>query len=459
MTREFIVPRWIIHLYPPYLVGKIQDKGLAWCIKRIPAYIIGLIVDTSLLPLAIMLRVVLFAIKPIVHIRFGQLWCDRLGPFAMFPELYLCEQDAGVKPSKYLDIWYHYDRDAYLLQDPVNPSQAICNQQLDAMWKRLIRVHDVARYMDRLNRILKPGSSDFVVDAATEMADRENLLDRFPVHLRFTEEEEKRGLEGLQELGIGPDDKFVCFHGRDSVYLDKARPRNIETHGDWSRHDVRDVSIHDYIPAAEDMTELGYFAVRMGKYVAEPISSVNPKIIDYASHSQSDFMDVFLAARCSFFIGQNSGMISLPQIFRKPILFANVYPIQDIIYYSQYSNGIAIAKRYYSDVWERELTMRETFDMGISDPERQTSNQKSVSTPLAIRVIDNDSKQIREAANEMHRRLESTRDWSDEDQQLQSRFWSVLRGGLGTSHFERLNESPSLALGTDYLRANKDWLE
>ena len=48
--------------------------------------------------------------------------------------------------------------------------------------------------------------------------------------------------------------------------------------------------------------------------------------------------------------------------------------------------------------------MREAFEMRISDSEYQTA------------------KQIREAASEMHRRLEFSPNWSDDDQHLQARF-------------------------------------
>ena len=50
---------------------------------------------------------------------------------------------------------------------------------------------------------------------------------------------------------------------------------------------------------------------RMGKHVAQPIHSDNPRVIDYASRFQSDFMDVYLSAKCSLFISGDGGMTSL----------------------------------------------------------------------------------------------------------------------------------------------------
>ncbi|MCH8149875.1 MAG: hypothetical protein IH987_18155, partial [Planctomycetes bacterium] len=41
--------------------------------------------------------------------------------------------------------------------------------------------------------------------------------------LGFTEKEEERGNKLLAEMGIGPKDRFVCFHTRDPAYLNVRR--------------------------------------------------------------------------------------------------------------------------------------------------------------------------------------------------------------------------------------------
>ena len=85
--------------------------------------------------------------------------------------------------------------------------------------------------------------------------------------------------------------------------------------------------------------------------------------------------------------------------------------------------------------------MREAFEMRISDPEYQTA------------------KQIREAASEMHQRLESSPNWSDDDQHLQARFGLCCDTGQPRRVRKMLGATPSLALGTHFLRENKDWLK
>ena len=54
--------------------------------------------------------------------------------------------------------------------------------------------------------------------------------------------------------------------------------------------------------------------------VLKPLKSSNSKIIDYAnSNLRSDFLDIFIGAHCSFYLGCFGGFSSIPYIFRKPI--------------------------------------------------------------------------------------------------------------------------------------------
>ena len=62
----------------------------------------------------------------------------------------------------------------------------------------------------------------------------------------------------------------------------------------------------------------------------------NPRIIDYATDFQSDFMDLYLSARCTFFIGNNGGMVTLPLIFRKPLVIVNVFIVDGSPPYDKY---------------------------------------------------------------------------------------------------------------------------
>jgi putative glycosyltransferase (TIGR04372 family) len=394
-------------------------------------------------------------LKPFVHIRFGQLESARLGVLATIPEVYLCERDAEMHPRKCLDLWYHYDHQAYMLPDDIKRRSVICNQQLNTMWERIIHVWELARVLDRLNRMLPFGSDNFIVKLAHSPS-QYSVLQRFPTHLTFTDLEERRGLSELRELGVEPGAQFVCIHGRDSAYLDRARPMKSAIHGGWSWQDLRDMSIENYAPAAEKLAELGYFVIRMGKYVKEPLNCDNPRVIDYATQCQSDFMDVFLPAHCTFFICQNSGMANPPLTFRRPLAFVNVFPFGQLMH-CWYSNGVCIPKKYYSEVQGRFLTFREVLDLGLGEFTIKNPRHKGVHDALGLKIVENTPEEISELAIEMHQRLCSTFTWSEEDQELQCRLLSILRSSPDI--FSLQNETPRIRIGKHFLRTNRELLD
>ena len=45
-----------------------------------------------------------WALRPLVTIRFGTLFVSRLGHLAGNTECYLCERDAGMRPKRCIDI-------------------------------------------------------------------------------------------------------------------------------------------------------------------------------------------------------------------------------------------------------------------------------------------------------------------------------------------------------------------
>jgi putative glycosyltransferase (TIGR04372 family) len=62
----------------------------------------------------------------------------------------------------------------------------------------------------------------------------------------------------------------------------------------------------------------------MGAFVDEPLPETgDPKIIDYATHYRNDFMDVYLMAKCRFFLASNSGLCMVSLIFDVPVAVAN----------------------------------------------------------------------------------------------------------------------------------------
>lgn len=135
----------------------------------------------------------------------------------------------------------------------------------------------------------------------------------------FTENEKKQGEQLKQAMGIPANKPHVCILVRDSAYLKKQFPNSA-----WYLENFRDAHIENFIPAIHYLIEQGFYVVRMGKEVENAFTIDHPAFIDYASHAlKSDFMDIYLSATCSFFLGTCCGLDAIPRMFNRPVVATN----------------------------------------------------------------------------------------------------------------------------------------
>lgn len=367
------------------------------------------------------------ALRPLVVIRFGPLTNTRIGHFAGNTELYLCERDVGMHSRRTFDIFYY--------------TPPICNQQLKKMWDRTLHVFpfsSFSRWMDWFNRRL-PGGEKHIIPMPSDR-DIHGLLARTKVHLSFTPIEEHLGSEALRELGIPDGNLFVCFHARSPTYLDAVFPT-----GDWNYHNYRDSNIHNYIPAAEMLVHRGYFAVRTGAIVKESLETTNSMIIDYATKGKTEFLDIFLGAKCHFYVGDPDGFHAIPVIFRRPLAIVNMIPFEYTPAWS--SNYLFIPKKLWLREEHRFMTFCEILDSGAGRFLRSEQYEQ-----LGIEVIENTPEEITALAVEMDERLKGKWQTAKEDEELQRRFWSLFKPS-------ELNQVFLSRIGTEFLRQNRKLLE
>lgn len=371
-------------------------------------------------------------LRPSVIIRFGSLRTDRIGHFAGNTEMYLCERDAGVYGSRTLDFFYC---------GPI-----ICNHQLKKMWGRQLNIFSpaiVLRWLGWANEKL-PGGEIHKVKIPSDQ-DINGYLTRFEPHLTFTAEEEAIGKQYLKSKGLNDEDKFICFIARDERYLERIHP--YRSRGQWSYHDFRDASIHNFVPAVETLIEkMGYYAFRMGHVVKDAIHSDNPKIIDYATNGdRSDFLDIYLAAKCHLFINSGSGISALPRILRRPMVAANLIPLE----YVGGNLTVFIPKKLWLKEKRRFMTFREIFDSGAG---RFLHSQQY--EELGIEPIENTPEEITSAVIEADERLRGIWRTTEEDEELQRQFQSLFPKSTS-----KLYGKTRSRIGTDFLRQNKELLE
>jgi len=359
-------------------------------------------------------------------VRFSSLNCGAIGAFAGYTELYLCERDAGLHPQRSIDIFHH--------------GYSVCNQQLNKMWKRQIHISPLSRPLYSAANLL-PGGEVHVLQRRDDR-DINGVIPRSRAHLSFTAKEDRWGQDGLQALGLPPGAPFVCVYGRDEEYKGRSSP-------DFDQHNsFRNVTIHNVMSAAEELVKRGYFVIRMGAAVSEALRTTNPMIIDYATKARSAFMDIYLCARCKFFLGDTAGLSVVPRLFRRPIAFHNYFALASRNVLALHPGELLIPKKVRRIDEHRLMTFREFLETFPGDSLKYTSDLERA----GVECIENTPEEILSLAIEMDERRNGTWQTTQEDEDLQRRFWSLLdiKGPV---------EESLPRMGAEFLRQNQELLD
>ena len=190
----------------------------------------------------------------------------------------------------------------------------------------------------------------------------------------------------------------------------------------------------------------------MGASVKHELKSDNEMIIDYASNGmRTDFLDIYLGATCTFCLTTSLGFDNIPMMFRKPNLYINHAPLFWLRL--ERKENIEVPAMYFSKKIGRMLSISEVFKYGISDLLSSDHFEKK-----EINIIKQSPQQIKEAAIEMHLRLNKKWISSNEDLVLQARFKSIfpneriLKG-------KRYHGDINSLIGSFFLKSNPWWLK
>jgi len=309
----------------------------------------------------VVLLPIFYILKPFWCIRIG-MGMSRIGHLAGNTDLFLRKRQ--IQKSKKVCI---------TIMSVLNPS----NKFLVGMFSRHLFVTDkkiffyyVTQIYDLLKKYgyLEPfahNSVEYKISSTTKSI------------LRFTAEEERLGYENLRSMGLSEDDWFICIHARDPSYIKSLDThRNLEKYEEVYGH--RDCGIESYFLAAERIAEMGGWVIRMGSEVDGPLpDNLHPKIIDYATKFRSEFMDVFICAKCRFFLGNTSGLVMVPPLFDRPVAVANQVPICAP---SMQSRDYFIPKIPVDVVTRQPITFAEAYRRGLFG-----THEQPVDSPAAFR--------------------------------------------------------------------------
>lgn len=299
---------------------------------------------------AVIVLPLLYLCEPFYRIRFGVARFQRIGHLALNHDRFLRRQQLFGVPERTFYI--------FAAHDPAN-------HQLLKMYKRYMNIVE-SKFLTRLFFAVRPIAQRTRFWEPLKWTNKYKsagiyeLMNTTHKTLEFTPEEEEHARAELKKMGIGEDDWYVPFHAREQAYFHRWRPHMSEH---WDEVDFKNCSIENYLKAAEYITERGGFAIRMGAFSEIPLPDTgNPKIIDYATKYRSDFMDIYLCAKCKFFLASSSGLYAVSAVFDVPVAVTNYFAPSGGLYH-QYDLMNLRRIRRRSD--GKYVTFREAVDQGF----------------------------------------------------------------------------------------------
>ena len=235
---------------------------------------------------------------------------------------------------------------------------------------------------------------------------RDNLI-------KFSKSEIQLCNNFLKKFGVDSQKGFVCLNFRDDLYNRSVSLIKKE-------YDLRNSETQTYVAAAEKLTELGYTVFRMGAVAKEPLNSRNPKVIDYATNGmRTELLDVYLGAFCKFAISVGSGWDSVPQIFRRPLLFVNHIPIFAL-------SSIVCPITIFPKIIINRQTQNSLRLLEIINSNTYMSLRAEDYKNAGFDIRDLTSEELVEAVTEMAQRVEGTFVETPEQKEMQAKLKHIL---------------------------------
>lgn len=242
-------------------------------------------------------------IEPFVKVEIGRLYFERIGHMAGDTDLYLRRRQLFGSPPNTVQI--------FIAGKPAN-------QQLLDMFKKHVNIVQDESLLYLYEACEKFRKSKYFMPLLHFEPNEQGDFKKGRATLKFTEEEETKGKKYLLEMGLGENDWFVCIHARDTAYMTDQYP-----HDSDSNNSYRNADINTYKKSIDYIVEMGGFVIRVGAMVNAPLHYNNKRVIDYATYFRNEFMDIYLAAKCKFFLGAPCGICDTSGIFDVPFLAVN----------------------------------------------------------------------------------------------------------------------------------------
>ena len=253
---------------------------------------------------------VLKLVQPIVRFQLCVVGFHRYGHLALEPEIFLAEREimkaTNALHGRVISIW------------SLGPVTKQSNRFLAKKWKDELLVLP-SWFVDSLHKAGLVFPFLKLEEPKLSITGSLNGLDKTDSHVSLSAKEMEEGRKRLIEIGISPDEPYVCLIVRDGGHY-KSRG-DIESAG----YELLNFDINDFAGVAEVLVESGFQVIRMGSGSERPFTSKPDGVVDYAlSKNRSEFLDVYLAATCEFAVSTQTGPDSVCMLFRRPVLYVDV---------------------------------------------------------------------------------------------------------------------------------------
>lgn len=263
---------------------------------------------------------------------------------------------------------------------------------------------------------------------------------------RFEKDEVQKGEDRIREMGL--QEPFICIATRTSDY-------HREHFGSDATGEGRNVSIEIYDKTLTFLREKGYMAVRMGR--EKPLKHPIDNCVDYSGFWGDEFLDWYIASKCSFFVTTDSGIFALGELSHRPLIIFNV--ASNLLGASGFEYtpyDIYLPRKLFSKKENRFLSLWESLPF---EKELYFRFTRENCEEMGVEVVMNTSDEVRDAVEEMMLRLEGKWEDTPEDIMNYKRYEEIQRKRIEWMEKQydmswKFGPAPQ-RLSTTYLRTNQ----
>ena len=197
------------------------------------------------------------------------------------------------------------------------------------------------------------------------------------------------------EINLSKDEQeilqqeFICLHNRDQKYTRDISP-------DLNYFDYKNFSFESFNSTIVQIHKNNQVPIRIGSFVEKKYDYKKFNYLDMSGDKSKDYMNVLLQYYSKFTIIGLTGLSSVSNTCRKPLLYINFTPINinQLSWVSQ--NSIIMPKLFFSTKEVINLKFNEIFNINFDVHQQGNFLKKN-----DIEVIDNTENEILQAYIEM----------------------------------------------------------